>query len=303
MKKPHYKGKSKNTTKKQTHQTMYKMKGCSKMSRRNYLGGNNTSIIAAPQKTVGADFSLAYPYNGPVVRNDALAYTGKGGYKSENALFPEPSNLAVVTTSNANGANPLYPNSGPPIGGFNFLNPINQQRGGDCGCGLPFMKGGSASSKKHRSACKCSSCKMDKKTMMNGGGGCSTSNNGIPYPNGLVGSPFDNSSNLPGAKGIPGDANYYSNNTYNNDVSRQMINVGANPPFLGFKGGSKYRQKNTHSKKNRKQHGGTSTNFFGQDLINLGRQFGYGVGSAFNALNGYHYPMSPLPWKDQLVTK
>jgi hypothetical protein len=308
----HYKGKSKNTTKKQKHQSLYKMRGCSSMSRRNYLGGSNGSVIAAPQKSIGADFNLAYPYNGPVIRNDALAYTGKGGYKggykSENPLFPQPSNLAVVTTSNVNGANPLYPNTGPPIGGFNFLNPLNQQRGGGCGCGgLPFMSGGgsSKSNQKHREACKCSSCKLNKKSMMNGGGGCSTSNNGIPYPNGLVGAPFINSSNLPGANGISGDANYYSNNTYNNDVSREMVNVGANPPFLGFlglKGGSsRYRNKNT--KKIRKQRGGTFSNFLGQDFINLGRQLGHGVGTAFNALNGYPAQASPLPWKDQLVGK
>lgn len=304
----HYKGKSKNTTKKQKHQSLYKMRGCSSMSRRNYLGGSNGSVIAAPQKAIGADFNLAYPYNGPVIRNDALAYTGKGGYKggykSENPLFPQPSNLAVVTTSNVNGSNPLYPNTGPPIGGFNFLNPLNQQRGGGCGCGgLPFMSGGSSNRLKHRDACKCSLCKLNKKSMMKGGGGCSTSNNGIPYPNGLVGAPFVNSSNLPGANGIPGDANYYSNNTYNNDVSRQMVNVGANPPFLGLKGGSKYKKRLSNTKKTKKQHGGTFSNFLGQDLINLGRQLTYGAGSAFNALNGYHASNSPLPWKDQLITK
>jgi len=278
------------------------MRGCSNKCthRHNHLGGNNSAV--------GADFNLAYPYNGPIARNDALAYTGKGGYKSENALFPEPSNLAVVTTSNVNGVDPLYPNTGPPLNGYNFLNPLNQQRGGSCGCGgLPFMSGGgraTSRSHKHRDACKCSTCKMNTKSMMSGGGGCSTGNNGIPYPNGLVGAPYVNSSNLPGANGIPGDANYYSNNTYNNDVSRQMVDVGANPPFLGFlglKGGSKHGR--THTKKHRKHRGGALSNFIGQDLINLGRQLGHGVGSTFNALNGYPGYANPLPWKDQLVGK
>jgi len=316
------KSSGKNATKKHKQQKIYKMRGCSNKcssSRHKHahrhLGGNN-SIIAGQSKAIGADFNLAYPYNGPVVRNDALAYTGKGGYKSENALFPEPSNLAVVTTSNVNGVNPLYPNTGPPLNGFNFLNPVNQQSGGNCDCGgmslmkgggcgcggLPFMSGGNKNSNthKHRDGCKCSTCKMNSKSMMSGGGGCSTGNNGIPYPNGLVGKPYVNSSNLPGANGIPGDANYYSNNTYNNDISRQMVDVGANPPFLGFlglKGGRK------HTKKNRKQRGGTLSNFLGQDLINLGRQLGHGVGTAFNALNGYHAPVNPLPWKGQLVGK
>jgi len=289
---------------------MYKMKGCSSKCmhsrrRNSHLGGNN-SIIAGPPKAIGADFNLAYPYNGPIARNDALAYTGKGGYKSENPLFPEPSNLAVVTTSNVNGANPLYPNTGPPLNGFNFLNPLNQQRGGSCGCGgIPFMSGGgrstTRSSNKHREACKCSTCKINTKSTMSGGGGCTTGNNGIPYPNGLVGAAYVNSSNLPGANGIPGDANYYSNNTYNNDVSRQMIDVGANSPFLGFLGLKGGRRR--HTKKNRKQRGGALSNFLGQDLINLGRQLGHGVGSAFNGLNGYPAPANPLPWKGQLVGK
>uniref|UniRef100_A0A6C0JE79 Uncharacterized protein n=1 Tax=viral metagenome TaxID=1070528 RepID=A0A6C0JE79_9ZZZZ len=297
----HYKSKSnKNATKKSKHQKMYKMRGCSKKSVRNHLGGNNSTVIAAPQKPVGADFSLAYPYNGPTVPNTALAYTGKGGYKCPNGVAPGDSNLGVVTTSNVNGANPLYPNTGPPFGGFNFLNPVNQQRGGGCGCGLPFMSGGGGSHK-HREQCKCSKCKTN---MMSGGGGCNTGNNGIPYPNGLVGKPYVNSSNLPGANGIPGDANYYFDNKYYNDVSRQMINVGANPPFLGFLG-FKGGRKHNHTKKKhmKKQHGGTLSNFIGQDLINLGRQFTYGAGSAFNALNGNPAPTNPLPWKGQLVGK
>jgi len=297
----HYKAKNKKTrTKKHKHQKIYKMNGCSKKNMRNYLGGNNsTTVIAAPSKAVGADYNLAYPYNGPVAPNLALAYTGKGGYKSDNALFPEPSNLAV-TTSNPNGANPLYPNTGPSIGGFNFLNPVNQQRGGGCACGgTPFMMGGS--SHKHRHACKCSICKKNSKSVMNGGGGCETSNNGIPYPNGLVGAAYSNPTNLPGVNGIPGGANFYSNNTYNNDVSRQMTNVGANPPFLGLKGGK--RNKLHYTKKNKRQLGGTLSNFIGQDFINLGRQFTHGVGSMFNSLNGYPQHVSPLPWNDQLNGK
>lgn len=259
------------TTKKNKHQKLYKMKGCSKKSmctRKKHYGGS--------QKALGGDFNLAYPYNGPVARNDALAYTGKGGN-------PE----------NVNGANPLYPNTGPPLFGFNFLNPVNQQRGGGCGCGVPFMSGGSKTT--HRQGCKCSSCKLNKSSMT--GGTCQTGNNGIPYPDGLVGSPYVNPTNLPGANGIPGDANYYSNNTYNNDVSRQMLDIGANPPFDGMKGGKKYKNKG------RKQRGGTFSNFLGQDLINFGRQINYGIGSTFNALNGYAAPANPLPWKDQLITK
>jgi hypothetical protein len=84
-----------------------------------------------------------------------------------------------------------------------------------------------------------------------------------------------------------------------------MVDVGANPPFLGFlglKGGRRHTQR-THTKKHRKHRGGSFSNFLGQDLINLGRQLGHGVGTTFNALNGYPSYASPLPWKDQLVGK
>jgi hypothetical protein len=284
---------NRNASKKHKHQKLYKMRGCNKSSRKRggHLGGSNiATMFTTSHKAVSADLNLAYPYKGPIVQNTAFAYTGKGGNRAEN--------------SNPNGANPLYPNTGPPIGGFNFLNPVNQQVGGGCGCGgLPFMGGGGGS---HREDCRCSSCKESKptstSTLMNGGGGCTTGNNGIPYPNGLVGKPYENPTNLPGANGVTGGANYYSNNTYNNDVSRQMLDVGANRPFLGLKGGKsgkRSKRKHNSNKKTTKQRGG----FLADDLINLGRQFGHGMGNALNALNGYPASPSPLPWKDQLMSK
>ena len=112
-------------------------------------------------------------------------------------------------------------------------------------------------------------------------------------PNGLVGSQWTPSSGgWPGVDGVPGDNNHYAPNSYTNDVSRQMVDLGANPPFLNVKGGKK-----------RKQRGGTLSNFMGQDLINLGRQFQFGVGTAYNALAGYSGPVNPLPWKDQFPSK
>jgi hypothetical protein len=38
-----------------------------------------------------------------------------------------------------------------------------------------------------------------------------------------------------------------------------------------------------------------------QDLVNFGRTFTYGLGSAYNAINGYQQPVNPLPYKDQLT--
>jgi hypothetical protein len=254
-------------------QKFYKMKGCYK-TRKNHLGGSTLAYT-------GDKINL-----GP---NPFLAYTGKGGSASG---LSNTSNIPV----NINATNPAYPNTGPMPRGDIFLNPINPQRGG-CGCGSPILTGGSRKKMKkggcgqlcamgfmvggsrHKLRCKCSKCNKKNKKTMRGG---------MPYPNGLVGRPIETGKvgGLPGENGIPGDKNYNPYNTYNTDISRQMVNLGGNPPFL--KGGKK------------KQKGGTLSNFMTQDLINLGRQFQYGVGSAYNALAGYQAPVSPLPWKDQL---
>ena len=169
--------------------------------------------------------------------------------------------------------------SAPIVGGGK-----RRRKGGSCSqCAPSFMIGGTT----HRIGCRCSQCK--KQMTMKGG------NKGIPYPDGLVGSSWtQNVSGWPGVNGVPGDSNHYSLNTYNNDISRQMVNVGANRPFLNIKGGRNKKQK---------QKGGTLSNFLGQDLINLGRQFQFGVGSAYNALAGYGAPVNPLPWKDQLPSR
>jgi len=209
-------------------QKVYKMKGCSKKTCRNYLGGSH-------------DIAKAYPTMGP---------------------------------------NPS---------GFNFLNPQTQRggcgggiEGGTCGLTPPTnMIGG-----KHRTGCKCSNCIKKQR----GGSG----NNGIPYPDGLVGTPWTPSiSTWPGVNGIPGDSNYYPINTYSPvDISRQMIATGAQPPFSV--GGKRTR------KNRRGQKAGGLSNFLFQDLVNLGRQFQYGVGSTYNALSGFDKPVNPLPWRDQL---
>ena len=264
-------------------QKLYKMVGCSKKTRRKkYLGG--TSLAYTGQSS----FSLPNPY---------LAYTGKGGSASSCGLT---TNTNIPTNTNA--VNPTLPNTGPVSGGKNTIfNSALPQHGGCCGscssnvplmmggrrkkggmcptCSLGFMTGGT----KHRNECKCSSCKRE---IMKGG------NIGIPYPDGLVGGPWTpNVSGWPGVDGIPGNNNYYPVNTYKNDISRQMVDLGANRPFLNMKGGK------------RKQRGGTLSNFLTQDLINLGRQFQFGVGSAYNALAGNSAPVNPMPWKEQLPSK
>lgn len=257
-------------------QKMYNMRGCSK-TRKNHLGGSG-------------DVTLAYTgHKIPTIPNPHLISNHllnmKGG---SNCNLSNYSKLPI----NTNGVNPINPNTGPPFKGVgNIFNNASNQRGG-CGCGVSIMNGGKKNKEinsgfmiggvRHRLKCKCSKC---KKKYMKGG------NTGIPYANGLVGSPYNsgNPNDWPGVDGIPGNHNYIANNTYNNDISRQMTDLGANPPFLN--GGK------------RKQKGGTISNFISQDLINLGRQFQYGIGSAYNALAGYSSPVNPLPWKDQMPTK
>ena len=207
-----------------------------------------------------ADVNLAYTGSKiPTVPNPFLAYTGKGGGSCSNAA--------------------AYPSAGPSAGGFNFLNPQSTQRGG-CGpaCLAPLaMLGG-----KYRRSKKYN---KHKRTMKGG-----TGNNGIPYPNGLVGSAWtSNMSTWPGVDGIDGNRNYLELNKYPTDPQTAMIATGAQPPFSIGGGRRKRRQK-----------GGTLSNFLGQDFINLGRQFQHGLGTAYNGITGYAAPVSPLPWKGQL---
>ena len=289
-------GKSKSSFAKKSSrkQKIYKMKGCSK-TRKNYLGGSPDAPLAYTGKPI---FS---------VPNPNLAYTGKGG---GSCGLSNISNIPI----NTNAANPAYPNTGAVSAGADIVynNPINPR--GGCGCGLTSMTGGTrkqlkggicgsncalgyetyggsknSDTSKHRDGCYCSECK--KKRMS---GGMKGGNAGIPYPDGLVGSPWTpNISGWPGVDGIPGNRNFLAQNLYNSgDPQTSMRDVGANPPFTYMKGGKK-----------RKQKGGNLSNLLGQDLINLGRQFQFGIGTAYNALAGYQSPVNPLPWKDQFPNK
>lgn len=251
-------------------QKIHKLKGCAKKTCKNYLGGDTSLAYTGKQ-----NFSLPNPY---------LAYTGGSCGLTKNTSIP----------INTNAKDPSMPNTGPVSGGDNTIfNSAISQKGGSCGCGKVLI-GGSCSScalgimtggRKHRKQCKCSLCKKK----MKGG------NIGISYPNGLVGSAWTPGINgWPGVDGVSGNNNYYPVNDYKNDVSRQMVDVGANPPFTNMKAGKKCKMK---------QKGGTLSNFLAQDLINLGRQFQFGVGSAYNALAGYSAPVNPMPWKDQFPSK
>ena len=200
------------------------------------------------------NMNLAYPSKDvPTVPNPHLAYTGG---KTDAAA---------------------YPALGPPAGGWGFLNPTYgikggaSQKGGYCPtCMTGGQKGGC-----------CGACS----TSMLGGSG----NNGIPYPNGLAGSPWTPaSSGWPGVDGIGGNRNYIAPNEYKVDPQTAMIATGANRPF------------SIGGRRGRKQKGGSTSNFLSQDLINLGRQIQFGVGNVYNGLLGYSAPVNPMPWKGQL---
>ena len=189
-----------------------------------------------------------------------------------------PSNN-VPTVPNPNLA---YPAAGA-TGTMGFLNSQiirgGGQKGGSCStCMASGLQSGG------QRGGSCSTCMTNMGNMTGGVG-----NNGIPYPNGLAGSPWTPaSSGWPGVDGVGGNRNYLAHNDYKVDPQTAMVAAGANRPF------------SVGGRRGRKQKGGTTSNFLSQDLINLGRQFQYGVGSVYNGLLGYSAPVNPLPWKGQL---
>jgi hypothetical protein len=101
----------------------------------------------------------------------------------------------------------------------------------------------------------------------------------------------------PGTNHVSGDYNHYALNKYEPvDISRQMIATGAQPPFSG---GARKNKKN----KSKKQKGGTFSNFLYQDLVNVGRQVQFGLGTAYNGIKGYEAPVSPMPWNQPYLLK
>ena len=150
-----------------------------------------------------------------------------------------------------------------------------KQRGGNCGgtCGVqPMPQAGG-----------CNSC-------LGGGvqsGGSVQTGGGINYSGpSLYGAPWTPKiSDWPGVAGKDGQTNYFSDNKYLVDPQRSMISERDQQTYMA--GGSRKRR---------------AGGIIPQDLVNLGRSMVYGLGSAYNTLNGYQAPVSPLPYKDQLPT-
>jgi hypothetical protein len=284
---------------KSSKQKIYKMKGCSSKTKKNRIGGKSLGNLL----NINAN-NLAIPAkNITFLPNPNLAYTGKGGSnlscRGDTNVNGYSTNDVLAFTGTKSPISNAYPSTGPVPRATNWLG--SQQKGG-CNCGQNYAVQAGGSSFQHRPECKCSSCKQNVKK----GGNGLPYGQGLPqmkgpsYPDGLVGSPWSPSvADWPGVDGIPGDRNYLEYNTYSPvDISREMIDTGANPPFSID--GSKKNKKTRFNKRSKK--GGVSSNMLSQDLINLGRQFQFNLGSSYNALNGYKAPVNPLPWKDQIPT-
>jgi hypothetical protein len=99
--------------------------------------------------------------------------------------------------------------------------------------------------------------------------------------------------NLPGQAGIDGVSNYYPYNTYA-PFDPQTQNIIQERDQTTLSGGSRRR-----GRKGRKMKRGGG--FLPQDLVNVGRTMTYGLGSAYNAINGYPAPVNPMPYNDQLT--
>lgn len=113
------------------------------------------------------------------------------------------------------------------------------------------------------------------------------------YQPALIGSPYS-STNLPGQQGIDGVSNYYPYNNYT-PFDPQTQNIIQERDQTSLVGGSRRRRK--HKSKKGKRGGG----FLPQDLVNVGRNFTFGLGSAYNSFNGYPAPVNPMPYEGQLA--
>jgi hypothetical protein len=240
---------------KSNSQKIYKMKGC-----------NKTRKSQGRKKTYRKTYRKPYKkYLGGTGTNVPLAYPSNNVPKVPNPSLAYNHNgggsCGIIETSNlAYNPNSNMNGSNPsyPSTGPNpsGFNFLNSQiKKGGCGCG---MRGG---------------------------------NHETPLTT-FIGEPWTTANNA-----IPSEStnNHFALNTYDMDISRQMKDLGASPPFLG---GARKRKGKTSKKKNQK--GGILSNFIAQDFINLGRQGVSGLSNFGNAFKGVGQQPSPMPWKNQL---
>ena len=150
----------------------------------------------------------------------------------------------------------------------------------------PNSKGGSG--------CGSSGCPISPMswTKMNKFGGSNSHISPVPGP--FVGKQAWTSSDWPGQNGIGGDNNYLKAYNTNNDPALQMTSNASGYNTQNSKIGGNKRGGNKRG--GNKRGGG----LIPQDLVNLGRDFGYNFKTAYNAINGYKPPVDPSPYKGQL---
>ena len=148
-------------------------------------------------------------------------------------------------------------------------------------------------SRTRRGGCNCG---INLKKIFKGGSGCSLCNGimhgGNSIAVGNIGYPWTGDINSwPGVAGVDGQSNYLAKNNYLVDPQTSMLSErdGQLGPALltntpNLRGGKKLR----------KRGGG----LIPQDLVNLGRQVQFNLGSTYNALNGYPLPVNPKPYLD-----
>jgi hypothetical protein len=160
-----------------------------------------------------------------------------------------------------------------------------RRKGGSCGT----TKKAGRRRKYRQQGGGCNSCLAGGVQLQSGGGNAS---NGA-----LVGAPWKSEiSNWPGVSGNDGQTNFYALNKYPVDLQTQILS--GRDQLTYTQAGGKHRR--------RKNRGGASSASvaapaFGQDLSNLGRGVTWGLGSAYNTLNGYPTAVNPLPYRDQLM--
>lgn len=124
------------------------------------------------------------------------------------------------------------------------------------------------------------------------GGNCTTCLNGGSTANALIGAPWSatNSETQP-------SSNHYAQNMYDKADPQLMMQVRG-----GKRRGVKGSRGQVRKSKRRGLNGGALMDLVPSDLVNLGRDVTYNVGSAYSSLTGATQPVNPNVTEQQLNT-
>lgn len=189
-----------------------------------------------------------------------------------------------------------YPNKGPAASSQTIYNSVASQYGG-CGGTCPLTNPVVGGRRRRQLGGKCA-CGLPSFGLFGGNGNGNNIVAGIDM-NGLVikGEQHRNGCQCTDCKIMRHDSTVEDINI------DDMLGGNNNSGFVGKPWTSNPSSwPSGHNGNHYKQNmlGGSASNFMSNDLVNLGRQLQYGVGSAYNALSGYSAPVNPLPWKGQL---